>query len=133
MVTEINYHNCCKKVRGQQWGGRGVGGVKQDYFDIFNNKKFLVFVYIYGFNKTSHHRKKISPCAFLQSIRAFFKNHILDKLKFLKMFGFWSLSPIFLGKHPSQRKKSSSKFLEFGHTPLSRKSPNSSRKVPQKV
>ena len=69
----------------------------------------------------------------------FFKNHILDTLKFLKMFGFWSSFQIFHGQRPNQWKKvpqnvwilvifsqcswktsklmekSSSKCLDFGH------------------
>ena len=41
------------------------------------------------------------------SFTEFFLNIILDRLKFQIFFGFWLLSPIFLGKCPKQSKKHS--------------------------
>ena len=68
------------------------------------------------------------PLYFWNALRNFLENHILDKLKFLKMFGFWSSSPIFHGKCRSHSRK---KYLIiFGirphPPPLPEKCPNSS-------
>ena len=56
---------------------------------------------------------------FLERFEKLFKNLILVKLKSLKVFGFWSSSPIYLGKCPSQSRKSSSSSLESGNPPPS--------------
>ena len=62
------------------------------------------------------------------------ENLNLYELKFLKVFGFWSSSPIFLGKCLTQSRKRY--LIIFGirnpRTPLPLKCPNWSKKVPQK-